>query len=76
VLGVAIVIGTLVALDELFAVISDDNSLLGYLLRYLRYTAAGFAGIYLAPLLFVKVGLAERATSPAANVEITGARTP
>jgi membrane-associated phospholipid phosphatase len=76
VLGVGMVIGALVLLDPLFAALADDYSVPGYLLRYLRYTAAGFAGIYLAPLLFVKLGLAERAASHAPNVEITGARSP
>jgi membrane-associated phospholipid phosphatase len=60
VLGVALVIGTLVLLDGIFAALADDYSTLGYLLRYVRYALAALAGLYLAPLLFVKLGLAQR----------------
>ncbi len=59
-LCVGMVMGTLLLLDEAFAAMSDDYSLLGYLLRYIRYAMAAIAGIYLGPLLFVKLGLAER----------------
>ncbi len=60
VLSVAMIMGTLLLLDGAFEAVSDDYSLLGYLLRYIRYALAGVAGIFLGPLLFVKFGLAER----------------
>lgn len=60
VLSVGMVVLTLLLLDEAFEELSDDYSPLGYLLRYVRYAMAGFAGIFLGPLLFVKWGLAER----------------
>jgi membrane-associated phospholipid phosphatase len=59
-LSVGLVMGTLLLLDVAFAALSTDSSLLGNLLRFIRYTAAGFAGLFLGPLLFVKLGLAER----------------
>jgi hypothetical protein len=57
------VIGTLFLLDEVFAVLADDSSLLGHLLRYARYTTAGIVAIWLAPLAFTRLGLAERAVA-------------
>ena len=59
-IGVALVIGTLVLLDRLFAQLASDASILGRVLRYVRYGAAGAAGMLLAPLLFVRLGLGER----------------
>ena len=53
------VIGTLFLLDYVFDLISTDFSLFGYLLGYVRYTAAGFVAMFLGPLLFVKLKLAE-----------------
>lgn len=60
VLGVALVLGTLQILDVAFDAVSDDYTAWGFVLRYLRYALAGIAGIYLGPLLFVKLGWAER----------------
>jgi membrane-associated phospholipid phosphatase len=59
-LSVAMVIGTLFVLDELFAALADDVSLLGHILRYARYIAAGIVAMWLAPLVFTRLGLAER----------------
>jgi membrane-associated phospholipid phosphatase len=63
VLAVALVIGTLAGLDALFARFAADDSLGGMLLRYVRYAAAGVVGLWLAPLLFVHLGLAGRAAA-------------
>ncbi len=60
VLCVGLVMGTLLLLDPAFEAVSPDYSLLGYLLRYIRYALAAFAGILLGPILFVRLGLAER----------------
>jgi len=59
-LCVALVMGTLFALDVAFAALASDTSPAGYLLRYVRYAAAGAAGLLVAPLLFVRLGLAGR----------------
>ena len=59
-MAVALVIGTLALLDWLFAQLGTDSSLLGRVLRYVRYGAAGAVGMLLAPLLFVRLGLGER----------------
>ena len=47
-------------LDQLFAAITPDETLLGYILRYLRYAAVTFLVTFLAPWLFVRFGLADR----------------
>jgi membrane-associated phospholipid phosphatase len=60
ILCVGMVMGTLLLLDGAFGAVSDDYSVLGYLLRYLRYATAAVAGIFLGPLLFVRLGLADR----------------
>jgi len=60
-IGVALVIGTLLLLDWLFAHLASDASILGRVLRYVRYAAAGAAGMLLGPLVFVRIGLGERA---------------
>jgi membrane-associated phospholipid phosphatase len=58
--SVALVLGTLLALDALFAAIRDDASPLGDLLRYVRYASTGLVAMFVAPLLFVRLGLGER----------------
>jgi len=60
VVGVALVLGTLRILDAAFDAVSDDFTAWGFVLRYVRYALAGIAGLYLGPLLFVKLGWAER----------------
>jgi membrane-associated phospholipid phosphatase len=59
-LGAGLVIATLALLDGLFEALASDTSLLGMLLRYVRYAMAGIAGLLLAPFLFVRFGLAGR----------------
>ena len=59
-IGAGLVIGTLALLDGIFEAIASDTSLLGLLLRYVRYAMAGIAGLLLAPFLFVRFGLAGR----------------
>jgi hypothetical protein len=58
VIAVTLVSGTLVLLDQLFALVSSDDSILGNVLRYIRYAAAGSAGFLGGPYLFVRLGLA------------------
>jgi len=66
VLCVAVVLGTLEILGRLFAMIAVSSSPLGHLLRYLRYSAAGFIGIFVAPLLFVRLRLVSNPAYPRA----------
>lgn len=54
----ALLLVVLLAPEELFVLGEGKLSLLGCLEQYFRYAAAGFAGIYLAPLLFTRMKLA------------------
>ena len=45
-------------LDTLFAVIAPDESVAGYILRYIRYAIATLWATFLAPWLFIKLKLA------------------
>jgi len=47
-------------LDVLFALIAPDASLAGYILRYIRYASVAFWAMFVAPWVFIKIGLAER----------------
>lgn len=55
---VALVMGTLLLLDEVCELIATDASPLGNALRYVRYALAGMAGTLLGPVLFGRFGLA------------------
>ncbi len=44
--------------------VGSDDSILGNLLRYVRYVAAGTAGILGGPYLFVRLGLSGTTTPP------------
>lgn len=61
VLGVAAILCPLVLLGPVFAAIAPDATPLGDLLRYVRYASASAIGLFLAPLVFVRCGLARRA---------------
>ncbi len=63
-IAVGLVIGTLVLLDRLFEILGSDASLLGNILRYIRYAVAGIVGVLLAPFLFVRMGLADNGRTP------------
>lgn len=55
------ILGVLIAmygLDILFGLIASDESVLGYLLRYLRYAATTFWVMFGAPWVFLKLKLA------------------
>ncbi|MHA2089467.1 MAG: phosphatase PAP2 family protein [Candidatus Kariarchaeaceae archaeon] len=60
IVGAILVVVTLFGLDALFSAFTDDDSLLGFLFRFVRYTTVGLVAGYIAPLLFVKLNLAER----------------
>jgi membrane-associated phospholipid phosphatase len=59
VLGVLTLLLVFKGLDVLFSLIAADETVLGYLLRYLRYTAAAFTTNFCLPWLFLKTRLAE-----------------
>ena len=61
-ISVAMVLVALLLLDKVFKAIADDFSVLGYILQYIRYTIAGVITIFVAPLLFTKIRLAETNT--------------
>lgn len=58
-LTVAMILFTLLFLNKAFGLIADRSTLLGNLLEYLRLTALGFVTIFLAPLLFTRIGWAK-----------------
>jgi membrane-associated phospholipid phosphatase len=58
-LGILVLLLVFRGLDVLFSLIAADESLLGLLLRYLRYTAAAFTTNFGLPWLFLKTRLAE-----------------
>jgi len=60
VISVAMVLAALIVLEKLFRAIAIDYSVLGYLLQYIRYTIAGVVSVFVAPLFFTRLGLAER----------------
>ena len=49
------------ALDQLFALIAGDETLAGYLLRYVRYASVAFWATFGAPWVFLKLKLCETA---------------
>lgn len=54
------IVGVLIAmygLDILFAMIAADETVLGYILRYVRYSATTFWAMFGAPWLFLKLNL-------------------
>jgi membrane-associated phospholipid phosphatase len=56
-------LGVLIAiygLDVLFGLIAADESLLGYLLRYIRYGTTTFWAMFGAPWVFLKIKLAKK----------------
>ena len=63
VLSIGMVISVLLIFDKVLGAMADKFDMLGYALQYLRYAVAGIVGIFLAPLIFSKMKLAE--TQPA-----------
>jgi undecaprenyl-diphosphatase len=59
-LSIGMVIFTLVILGAVFGMVADRSSMLWNLFEYLRMGAAGFVAIFVAPLLFTRMGWAER----------------
>jgi len=59
--SVAFVIALMELLGAAARTVAADFSIAGYLLQYVRYTAAGVVSIFVAPLIFTAMGLADRA---------------
>jgi membrane-associated phospholipid phosphatase len=59
-LGIGLVIGTMLGLDTLFEAVAADATPLGDLLRFVRYGSVAIVALLAAPVLFLKLGLAER----------------
>ncbi len=66
------VIGVLLLWQGLDKVFPGGENLLSYFLRYLRYALVGFWVSGLAPLVFVRLGLAERNRVPQDEVRTNG----
>lgn len=65
VFGIACLLVFYFGLDTVFSVLTPDETILGYSLRFLRYAAVTFLVTFLIPWLFLKIGLAHReATEP------------
>lgn len=59
-LSIGMVILTLLALSVVFGMVADRSSPVWNLFEYLRMSAAGFVAIFVAPLLFTRIGWAGR----------------
>ena len=62
-LSVGLLILTLVALEKIFLFVTYRDSTLWNLLEYVRFIAAGFVTVFLAPWVFTKIGWARRLTN-------------
>ncbi len=62
VISVAMVLVALLLFDKVFGARANDFSALGYMLQYIRYIIAGVVSIFVAPLVFTKLRLAETNT--------------
>jgi hypothetical protein len=70
ILGMIGLFALYIGLDVLFALFAPDASPAGYTLRYLRYATVSFWAIFLAPWVFIKVGLAQSQISSLKRAEV------
>lgn len=68
VLGMVILLVSYYGLDVLFGMISPDTTLMGYTLRYLRYSTVTFLVAFVVPWIFIKIRLADREEEPGEKV--------
>ncbi|MDR3791856.1 MAG: phosphatase PAP2 family protein [Terracidiphilus sp.] len=61
----ALVLSTVIVLNPAFWHLSASLAWFGFLLQYVRFAAVGVVNIFLAPLLFTKMGLAKTAPAEA-----------
>jgi membrane-associated phospholipid phosphatase len=66
-LSVGLLILTLFALEKIFLLVTDRYSTLWNLLEYVRFIAAGFVMLFLAPWIFTRIGWARRLTGGASS---------
>ncbi len=60
VVGIILLLLIYIGLDLIFGMIAADETVLGYILRYLRYACATFLVTFIVPWIFLKVRLARR----------------
>ncbi len=58
--GMAVAVGIWAGLDAAFALLADDATLLGIILRFIRYALIGIWVAALAPRAFIRLGWAKR----------------
>ena len=66
-LSVGLLIITLFALEIIFMLITSRYSMLWNLLEYIRFIAAGFVTVFLAPWVFTRIGWARTLTNGAGS---------
>jgi membrane-associated phospholipid phosphatase len=66
-LSVGLLFITLFALEMIFLLITSRYSVLWNLLEYLRFIAAGFVTVFLAPWVFTRIGWAKTLTNGASS---------
>lgn len=71
ILGMIGLFALYIGLDVLFALLAPDATLLGYILRFIRYTSVSFWAMFVAPWIFIKIGLAEGQMSAWKRAEVT-----
>ncbi|RMG25101.1 MAG: phosphatase PAP2 family protein [Methanobacteriota archaeon] len=59
VMGAVVAFTVLFGLDTAFAAIAEDNTLLGFLLRFIRYFSFGLVSTFVCPWLFIKLKLSK-----------------
>jgi membrane-associated phospholipid phosphatase len=69
--GMAGLFALYIGLDLLFALLAPDASPAGYILRYIRYATVSFWAMFLAPWVFIKIGLAEGPVSSQKRAQAT-----
>jgi hypothetical protein len=58
-IGIILSLGVLTGLDILFSEIADDESELGYILRFIRYTSLGIVATLVTGKVFLSLGIAD-----------------
>ncbi len=66
VIGMVVLLAIYLGLDVLFSMLAEDETTLGYLLRFVRYGLLGLWVGGLGPAVFVRFGLADKAQGVAA----------
>lgn len=59
ILGAVVTLAIFFGLDVVFSEISSDDSFVGFILRFIRYSALGLTAAYLVPWMFVRLKLSK-----------------